>query len=121
MIVMQAPHELIQTTSVFPNPMIGDSVAAQDTVNPILTQSGKIFTYVKTTNRKHLVLTFELKREKAIELREFFNAYNSQNIRLTLWNGEVWVVTFTPNNLDFENLGRDPVSVVQVAFQGEKL
>ena len=121
MIIMMAPHSLVQTTCLFPNPLVGDSVAARDSMNPIMSMSGLIYTYVKSNDRKALVFTFDLYKEKAIELLEFYKVYNSEEIRLTLWNGEVWVVKFTNDEADFEHLGRTPSSIIQLTFEGRKL
>jgi len=121
MIILQAPHTLIQTTSVFPNAELGDTLAPQSQINVLRSASGKTFTYVKKNNRRKLTYNISLTREKAIELREFYKAYNDQPIRLTNWNNEVWVVYFIEDSINIEILGRSEFCTIHVQFEGTKI
>lgn len=118
---MQAPHTLIQTTCIFPNPQLGDTLASQDQMQMRMAMDGSLYTFVKTNDRISLVLTFDLVKAKAIELREFYRAYSDQPIRLTLWDNSLWIVYFTNDQADFEHLGRTPSSIIQVVLEGSKI
>lgn len=121
MIVLQAPHTLIQTTSIFPNAQLGDTVSPMGDMNLVRMMDGTTRTYVKSTERLRLTYVLNLEREKAAELLEFYFAYTDQPIRLTNWLGEVWVVYFVEDSLDIEILKRGERCSVQLVLEGDKI
>lgn len=121
MIILQAPHTLIQTTSIFPNASLGDTVSPMGDIKIHRMMDGVTRTYVKSTNRRKLVYNLNLEREKAIELLEFYFAYTDQPVRLTNWLGEVWVVYFIEDSLNIEILKRDERCTVQLVVEGDKI
>jgi hypothetical protein len=62
---------------------------------------------------------------KGLELEEFFKYYNSSDIKLTNWKGEVWKVKLMSNPLDFVQTERYyPTGArtdINLEFEGVKL
>jgi len=116
---LEAPYPALQTTSVLPNPTFNDSEALTDSVSEQKSMSGILYTYVKTTGaRRLLLLQFELNRMKALELRAFIKAYYQSQIQLTDHNAVVWVGYLTSNPFEFDTQSRDDRQVIQLEFQG---
>jgi hypothetical protein len=73
--IMKAPYPAIQTTTLMPSPVFGDSKAITATLIRMRMMDGTLYTYVKSRNgRQKLHWDFELSRHKALELRAFINA-----------------------------------------------
>lgn len=121
MIILQAPHNLIQTTSIFPNAQLGDTLSPMGDMNLLRMMDGTTRTYIKSTDRLRLTYVLNLEREKAAELLEFYYAYNDQPVRLTNWLGEVWVVYFVEDSLDVQILKRGERCSVQLVLEGDKI
>lgn len=121
MIILQAPHTLIQTTSVFPSAELGDTLSPKGKINVQRAMDGTTRTYIKSTTRKKLVFNLSMTREKSIEMREFYFAYNDQPIRLTTWDSDVWVVYFMDDRLNIEIPKRGEFCNLQLVFEGEKI
>ena len=121
MIVLQAPHELIQTTTLLPSPKLDDTRMIKSSSTLKRAMDNTSYTYVKTNTRYRLSWQFELDRGKAIELQEFFLAYCKFNVRVTDWRGEVWVVNFTEETLTITPFLNGELCTCTVELEGYKL
>jgi len=120
MITLQAPYPTIQTTTVLPDPQLGDTQNAQQSISINRTIDGTRYSYVKKPGLKKLVYHFSLSRMKAEELKAFIAAYYRAKILLTNHKGELWAVWLTANPFDFAYKGNDTVEI-DLEMQGAKL
>ena len=103
-----------------PNPELGDSEKANDTINVQRSMTGVLFTYVKTKKVKTLKYTFSLNRDKYYALLTFYIMYCAQPIQLVNWKGEVWIGYILNDTLDnTENRQWD--NIVELEFEGVKV
>lgn len=101
---LRAPFPYMSTTTTMPSPQFSDSKALTATINRMRAIDGTLYTYVHSrANRKRWVWQFNLARNKAVELREFLDAYFSNQIQITDHNGNI-LVGFVKNN-PFEFIG----------------
>lgn len=121
----QAPLPALQTTTLLPNPEFGDSENLAGTVEIKRSMNGEIYSYVKSRDgRQKFIWEFRLTRHKALELREFFNAYHSSDIRITTTDGSILTGKFTSNPFEFETVNRSLFSPgremvrLQIEFEG---
>lgn len=121
MIILQAPHEIIQTTSFLPNPEFHDEQNAQIVSNLQYAMDSTPYTCIKQNTRNKLVYDFNLTRLKSLELFEFIKAYFNFNIRLTNWKNEVWVVNIVNNPQDFMAVAIKEINTIRLEFEGELL
>ena len=121
MIVLQAPHSLIQTTTILPDPEWNDGEGIMSTVSVNSAEDGTLYTYVKRTDRRKLGYTFQLTRMKALELKAFIRAYAGEKIRLTNHKDEVWVVVLSDDNFDFAQVDRCNNMNITLQFEGVKI
>ena len=124
-VLLQAPYNFIQTSVVLPPPLFGDTENLISNINLRRAMNGLIYTYVKSSKSKILKYTFRLTRMKALELEEFFRYYNSYEIKMQNWKGEIWKVNLTTNPIDFVQTGRDAPTEdrtdVNIEFEGVKI
>jgi len=107
MFTIAAPYPLLQTTSILPNPLLGDQEGGTSSVNQIRAIDGTVRTYVKTTGGlRQLQWEFRLYREKGLELRAFLLAYFASKVQITDHNGRVWVGNFTGDPFQFNGTSR---------------
>lgn len=121
MIYLQAPWDLIQTTTLLPNPRLGNTTElAIETVVRNSTD-GTLYSYNKTNQRVKLVYDFDLKRGKAEELKMFLQSYYGEYWRLTDWLENVYKVNLVNNPLDFTFVNAAGLTVVKLELEGVKL
>jgi len=84
------------------------------------TMDGQLHTYVKSSQRRKLILQFKLDRMKGLELRAFLRVFYSSQIKLTDHLGVVWAGYFTVNPFDFST-GSAELQDITLEFQGTKL
>lgn len=123
--VIQAPYPALATTTFLPNPSPGDSLANTDTLEIKQSMNGTKYSYVKSrASRKKLLWAFQISQHKALELREFFNAYNAKQIKVTDHMGDVYLGYFTTNPFEFETIRKSSSSPgntlhqIQIEFEG---
>ena len=107
-----SPVPLIETETVLPNPTFGDSENPTVELSILRTINGNRRTYVKTKTsqlpvttigpRRRLSWTFRLTRNKALEVFEFYRAYNSQPIFINDHNNRGWVGWIINNPFEIE-------------------
>lgn len=121
MIILQAPHEAIQVTTLLPNPQPGDT--QNDIVTLIHKRSltNKLYTYVRNKQRQRLAYKFVLTRPKALELEAFVNSFLTNNIRLTDYKKQLWVVNFTNDPFQYARIHREGITEVSLEFQGNQI
>ena len=129
MFQLSAPYPLLQTTTLLPNPQFSDSEALMVVVNRRTAMDGTRYTYVKRKdNRRKLLWTFRLTRNKALELRAFVYAYFASKVKVIDHNNRVWVGNFTNNPFEFDTpersapaispMPRGEAQVIELAFEG---
>ena len=106
MFILRAPYPAIQTTTVMPSPNWGDTTSLAATVQSMRGTDGTLYTYVKSrSGRKRVKWDFELSRHKAIELREFINAYYGSAIQAVDHDDVSWVGYLKNNPFEFTGAG----------------
>ncbi len=121
MILLQAPHEIIQTTTLLPDPEFHDEQEREVHAIVKYAMDGTIYTTRKRNNSQKLTYDFNLTRLKSLELFEFIKAYFPYNIRLTNWKNEVWVVKILNDPIDFTAVAIKEINTVRLEFRGELL
>ncbi len=107
MFELSAPHPLLQTTTLLPNPQFSDQENLMVSVTRKTAMDGTRYTYVKRKdNRRRLKWSFRLTRNKALELRAFVFAYFASKIKITDHKGRVWIGYFTNNPFEFDTSDR---------------
>lgn len=125
-VILQAPYPALRTTTFLPNPQHGDSKSHVATVDFKRSMDGQRYTYVKSKDsRMKLVWTFIISQHKALELQAFFDAYNSEEMKVTDHNGKVYIGYITNNPFELEALRRAASSPglntqhqIQIVFEG---
>ena len=120
MVILQAPHPLLRTATYLPNPVFSDSEALTDELTQQRAMDGTLYTYIKTKNEKRkLLMSFDLTREKGLELRAFIQAYYKSSIFLTDHLDVTWIVYFTSNPFEFD-VKINEARVITLEFEGIK-
>lgn len=105
--ILKAPYPGIRTTTLLPNPAWGDSKALTATIISMRAADGTLYTYVKSRNgRMKFQWEFEIARNKALELREFLDAYNSKLIQVIDHDGDEYIGYLRNNPFEFAGAGR---------------
>lgn len=89
---ISAPYPTPQTTTILPNPEMGNQEGLRVEVDTHRAIDGTLRTYVKKKyrQRRRLFWTFRLTRNKAIELREFLFSYHSSEFLVDDHEGRRW-------------------------------
>ena len=120
-VVLMAPHELVETTLILPRPDFGDDENLDLKVMYHQAMDGTIYSYVQTSDRIALSHNYILTREKAEELRRFFLAYSTSNIRLYNYDDTIWVVQFEDKELQITTQFNTEIKQASLNFIGTRL
>ncbi len=101
-----APYPTIQTTSVLPNPRLGDAENLRVAISMKRTMDGTRYTYIKRKGGRKLQWTFRLTRNKSLELRAFIQSYFASTIKVIDHNDRVWVGHLTNNPFELSTESR---------------
>ena len=129
MFQMQAPYPTLQTTTLLPSPQFSDQEALLDTVTRKLAMDGTRYAYVKRRGgRRKLKWTFQLSRNKGLELQAFIWSYFASKVMVVDHNGRVWVGNFTNNPFEFNTsdaarpaiapMPRGELQQIDIEFEG---
>ena len=128
MFQLEAPYPAVQTISLLPNPQFSDQEGLLSTVSRKLAMDGTRYTYVKRRNRRKLKWTFQVTRNKGLEIRAFFQSYFASKVRVTDHNGRVWLGHFTNNPFELDTpdaarpaitpLPRGEWQIIEIEFEG---
>lgn len=103
MFYLQAPYPTLQTLTVLPEPKFSDAMNLTDAVIVKRAMDGTRRTYVKTKGgRRRLKWTFQLTRNKGLELRAFIQSYFASKIYVLDHLGRNWVGYFTSNPFELD-------------------
>jgi hypothetical protein len=101
-----APYPAIQTTSVLPNPRLGDAENLRVALSMKRAMDGTRYTYIKRKGGKKLQWTFKLTRNKSLEMRAFISSYFASTTKVIDHNDRVWVGHFINNPFEFDTPSR---------------
>lgn len=87
---IKGPYPNPKVTIILPNPQFEDARASESKIQVKRTMTGRLITYVQSSDRVTLRLPFILSRMKSLELEAFINAYQSARWQVTLYDGSVW-------------------------------
>jgi hypothetical protein len=105
--ILKAPYPGVTMTTLLPSPKWGDSKALASTVKSLRAIDGTLYTYVQSrAGRKRFQWEFEIARNKALELREFLNAYQASLIQVIDHHGDIWLGYFRSNPFELMGAGR---------------
>jgi hypothetical protein len=130
MFTLQAPHPSLQTTTILPNPRLGDSESLRVGLAIKRAMDGTRYTYVKRKGGRKLQWTFKLTRNKGLELRAFIQSYFASTIVVTDHNERVWTGKFVNNPFEFDTpsraapaispMPRGENQVITIEFEGDE-
>lgn len=106
MIVFYAPWPVVERICFLPNPEWNDTRQSNDDVQLKKALNGTRYTYVKTTYEKTYSMTFDLYRQKAIELLEFIEDFAGKQWRMTTHHDEYIDGYLMTNPSTFTMIGR---------------
>jgi hypothetical protein len=129
MFYLQAPYPTLQTLTVLPEPKFSDAMNLTDAVIVKRAMDGTRRTYVRTKGgRRRLKWTFQLTRNKGLELRAFIQSYFASKIYVLDHLGRNWVGYFTSNPFELDTpergaparppLLRGEVQAIELEFEG---
>lgn len=101
MIQLAAPFPTYQSKIALPDPDFSDVRALEVKINPRVSMSGVVRTYIQTSSQERLTYRFVLTREAALALREFFRLHYSHKIFMRTHDNESWLGTFLTNPFEF--------------------
>jgi len=124
-VILQAPYPGMVATTVLPSPDLGDNEALKNRLDIHKSMTGLRRTYVNSSDRNTLTYNFKITRSKALELEEFIKAYNSEQWRVTSYDGRVWIVNLMNNPFQFTSISkagpRRETLTVQLQLEGTLL
>ncbi len=88
--IIQAPFATPKVSTTLPAANFLDSRGSQASVTIKRSMLGRVMTYVTTTSKQNLSLTFSLTRQKDEELAEFILVYKTAEWKITLHDDTVW-------------------------------
>ena len=121
---LQAPLPVIQTTTLLPNPQLGDVQGRKHSVDIFRAIDGTKRTSVKSNGRHVLTYAFKLTRMKAAELEAFIDSYFGSKIRIRNHKNEIWEGYLSNNPTELTAASRDGSSEyvdVQLQFDAERI
>jgi hypothetical protein len=124
-VMLQAPFPRVEASIIIPAAEFDDKENALGDMKIKRSMDGTRRTYVNRTNSRRLAYTFDMTREKGMELQAFLETYNAEHLRLHNWKGEIWDVQLMTNPLEFtQNRRFDPEGAncaINLEFEGVKL
>ena len=129
---IQAPYPLVQTTTILPDPQFSDQEALVDTLVQKRAMDGTRYVYVQRhSDRRRVRWTFNVTRNKGLELRAFIQAYFASRWRVTDHQNQVWIGNLVGDPIEFDTperaapaispMPRGEWQVVSIDFEGSKL
>ena len=128
MFTLEAPYPSIATTVLLRNPQFSDGEGLAVAITRKLAMDGTRYVYVKNKGRRVLKWSFQLTRNKALELRAFIQSYFSSQVRITDHNDRVWIGNFTNNPFEFDTpdaaqpaiapMPRGELQAIDIEFEG---
>ena len=116
-----APHELVETTLILPNPGLNDAMNMDLKVSYEQAIDGTIYSYVQKSNRFIFEHSYLIPKAKVEELRRFFKAYSVSNIRLYNYDDTIWVVNFQNKELNATTQFAGGIQLVTVEYVGKQV
>jgi len=124
-VLLQAPYPQVAASVILPSAEFNDKENALGDMKIKRAMDGTRRTYVYRSNDRRLAYTFDMTREKGLELQDFLETYNAEHLRLQNWKGEIWDVQLLTNPLEFtQNRRHDPNGAncaINLEFEGVKL
>lgn len=121
MYVISAPYPGIETNLYLPDADFRNSVTPQSTVKINKTLDNSFYTYVRRNpESKIYVYTFDLTREKTIEMETFFDKYHSSKLKLLNHDDETLICYLVTNPIIFSpnrKINNTEGSSVELTFE----
>jgi len=105
-VTLSAPYPKTKVTTVLPDPQLGNTRTTESNVQLKRTMTGKLWSYVQSTDKEILVLSFIITRQKDFELAEFVRIYLTADWKLIDHNGKEWKVKLLGEPLRRNSVGR---------------
>jgi hypothetical protein len=132
MFYLQGPYPLLRTTTVLPDPQFSDQEGITDTIVQKRAMDGTRYVYVKRkASRRKLQWTFNLTRNKGLELRAFIQSYFASKIKVIDHNNQTWVGNLTTDPFEYQTperaapaispMPRGELQTITIEFEGVKL
>lgn len=114
------------TTLVLPVPELADTNSLTDSLRINRSVTGKTSTYVRTNPNETFGLEFIVDLKKYTEVRDWVFLNNTQTLRFTMWNGEIWSVHLLTDSIEFTGVRRTNIASrelykVKLEFEGIRI
>jgi hypothetical protein len=132
MFYLQAPYPLLRTTTVLPDPQFSDQESITDIIKQKRAMDGTRYVYVKRrASRRKLHWTFNLTRNKGLELRAFIQSYFASKVKVIDHAGQAWLGNFTIDPFEYDTperaapaiapMPRGEMQTITIELEGVKL
>lgn len=111
-------HDYVSIT--LPDPEWGDSIGNNVEISSKYTMDGSLHTHKKTTNKKKMILGFDLPRGRAVALTQFIKSYLGSKIKMEDHVSKIWLGYIITNPAVLEVQSSDWGSIT-IEFEGEQL
>jgi hypothetical protein len=104
---ISAPYPKQKVTTILPDPLNNNTRASESDIQLKRGMTGKVWSYIQTSSKSRLSLTFILSRQKDLELQEFVRVYHAAKFwKLTDHDGNEWKVKLIGEPIRREAIGR---------------
>lgn len=114
---IQAPYPAPRLIITLPSPELGNGFQPESRVNVKRSMLGDVTTYVNSSARQTVTLTWELTVMKALELKEFIKQFPGSDWQLTLHDGTNWSVKLKDSDFAKRSEGRRDKTGVQAGSE----
>lgn len=87
---ISAPFPSNKVTVALPSAQLGDTTATEQSMSLQETMTGIVYTYIKSNDRRRLVMSFKLTRMKSLELQAFIRIYYRAEWKVVMYDNSVW-------------------------------
>ncbi len=120
-LILMAPHEKPEVTSLLPSPNFGDSNDIEAEIAIKRSMNGTTRTYIKTSADDKLVYDFIMSRLKMVEVMNFISLYYTANVRLINHKGEIYVGKILNDPFEYATVRRGEEGSFRLEFRGVKI
>ena len=91
-VAISAPYPKSKVTTILPDPQFGNTRKSESSIQLKRTMTGRVVSYIRSSDKEELQFTFIMTRQKDFELLEFVRVYNAADWKLIDHNGKEWKV-----------------------------
>jgi hypothetical protein len=112
----------VDSTLDLENPLIGDSDTYRHQINTKKNMSGQIITYIRGPIQIAKALNFEsIPRAQALALLDFVEAYGSEYLKYTDYDGLIWKIKILTNPVEVVTESKGDFCSANLEIEGEQI